>query len=114
MHSLLCTTALHLYFVGKGSFVSVDYHRAQAIADINANLSDPTRRVSDENIAAVFNLLCVEESLETLPALKRRHKSGSDMSQRLIHLNGLKQMVDLRGGLGNLRSNRCLEAFILW
>jgi hypothetical protein len=36
MHSLLCAAALHLYIVGKGSYFSIVYHKAQAVTAINA------------------------------------------------------------------------------
>ena len=115
MHSLLCTIALHMYVMGRGTFQTLDYHKSQAIAAINAAISnpDPEIRISDANIGAVFNLLCVEESL-TLPQFQHERSEEEGPSQRMIHLNGLLKMVELRGGLRNINSNRCLQAFILW
>ncbi|KAF2806097.1 uncharacterized protein BDZ99DRAFT_539601 [Mytilinidion resinicola] len=114
MHSLLCAAAVHLYIVGKGSYFSIVYHKAQAVAAINAALSDPELGISDANIAAVFNLLCVEESL-LLPFFHDETSGdGEEPNQRMIHLNGLRRMVELRGGLRAIRTHRCLQAFILW
>lgn len=115
MHSLLCAAALHLYIVGKGSYFSIVYHKAQAVTAINAALSDPELGISDANIGAVFNLLSVEESL-LLPIFQEQlgEDGEEEPNQRMIHLNGLKRMVELRGGLGAIKSNRCLQAFILW
>ncbi|KAF2187620.1 hypothetical protein K469DRAFT_685519 [Zopfia rhizophila CBS 207.26] len=115
MHSLLCTAALHLYIVGKGSFDSILYHKAQAIAAINSAISDPdpVLGISDANIGAVFNLLCVEESL-LLPIFQSERSDEDQPNQRMIHLNGLRRMVELRGGLKAIKSNRVLQAFILW
>jgi hypothetical protein len=115
MHSLLCTTALHLYFFGRGSIDSILYHRAEAITAINAALSHPDGNVgiSDANIGAVFNLLTVEESLLS-PIFGQERLDEDQLDQRAIHLNGLRKMVQLRGGLMAMGSNRVLQAFMLW
>jgi hypothetical protein len=114
MHSLLCAAALHLYIVGKGSSFSIVYHKAQAVAAINAALSDPELGISDANIAAVFNLLCVEESLLMPFFHDESWGEAEGPNQRMIHLNGLRRMVELRGGLRAIRTHRVLQAFILW
>lgn len=115
MHSLLCTIALHLYIVGRGSIETILHHRAQAIAAINSAISDPdsTVGISDANIGAVFNLLTVEEGL-LLPLFDQERLDDDQPNQRAIHLNGLQRMVHLRGGLTAMNSNRILQAFILW
>ncbi|KAF2204629.1 hypothetical protein GQ43DRAFT_364266 [Delitschia confertaspora ATCC 74209] len=115
MHSLLCTVALHRYIMGRESFSSILYHKAQAIAAINATISDPNLGISDANIGAVFNLMCVEEAL-TLPMLQEEKSLEEDdqSNPRMTHLQGLRTMVRLRGGLQNINSNRCLQAFIFW
>ena len=115
MHSLLCTAALHLYIVGRGSIDTIFYHKARAIAAINSAISNPDTNsgISDANIGAVFNLLCVEESL-LLPFFQQEVAEENQPNQREIHLNGLRRMVQLRGGLKAIDSNRILQAFILW
>ncbi|KAL6702949.1 hypothetical protein ACN47E_000791 [Coniothyrium glycines] len=115
MHSLLCTAALHLYIGGRGSVETILYHRAQAIAAVNSAISnfDPTTGISDANIGAVFNLLTVEEGL-ALPFFDQEHLRDELPDQRAMHLNGLRRMVQLRGGLNAISSNRILQAFILW
>lgn len=111
LHSLLCAAALYRYSLGQGSYFGVAYHKAKAIAEINASLSNPITGLSDENIGAVFMLLCVEMGT---PKSERENESQEDeVDQVMVHLNGLRRMVDLRGGLGCLQSNRCLESFIL-
>ncbi|KAG9382195.1 Fungal-trans-2 domain containing protein [Pyrenophora tritici-repentis] len=109
MHSLLSTIALHAYVFGKGTFDAILYHRAQAIAAVNAAILTP-EGISDANIGAVFNLLTVEESL-LLPtfALNEDH-----IAQLQIHQKGLQRMVQLRGGLKEIKTNRILQAFMLW
>lgn len=115
MHSLLCTVALHLYIFGRGTVDTILYHRAQAIAAINAAISSPDTNagISDANIGAVFNLLTVEESLQ-LPQFEQAQLQEDQPKQRAIHLNGLGRMIQLRGGLMAINSNRILQAFILW
>ena len=115
MHSLLCTAALHLYIFGRGSIDTILHHRATAIAAVNAAISDPDSSVgiSDANIGAVFNLLTVEEAL-LLPSFTHERLSEDQPNQRTIHLNGLRRMVQMRGGLTAIKSNRILQAFILW
>ncbi|KAF2742593.1 hypothetical protein M011DRAFT_412324 [Sporormia fimetaria CBS 119925] len=114
MHSLLCTAALHMYIVGRCPMDTVIYHKAQAIAAVNAAIShsDPSIGISDATIGTVFCLLCVEEAL-LLPFLMEGG-GKEQLDQREIHLNGLRRMLQLRGGLLELRSNRILQAFILW
>ena len=115
MHSLLCTAALHLYIFGRGSIDTILHHRALAIASINAAISNPdsTMGISDANIGAVFNLLTVEEGL-LLPVFEHAKLDQDQPNQRAIHLDGLRRMIQLRGGLMAINSNRILQAFILW
>lgn len=115
MHSLLCTAALHLYIVGRGSIETILHHRAHAIAAVNSAISNPDSQISisDANIGAVFNLLTVEESL-VLSFFDQERLNENHSDQRAIHLKGLRRMVQLRGGLKAMRSNRILQAFILW
>ena len=87
---------------------NVLYHKTRAISEINSNLCDPQSSIGDNNIAAVFTLLTIEETMlvpEDVPAGSR---------QRMIHLNGLKAMIEQRGGLAALGTNKCLQSFILW
>lgn len=115
MHSLLCTAALHMYVFGRGSIETILHHRAQAIAAVNTAISHPdvSIGISDANIGAVFNLLTVEESL-VLPHFERERLDEEHVDQREVHMNGLRRMIQLRGGLMAINSNRILQAFILW
>jgi hypothetical protein len=115
MHSLLCTAALHLYMVGRGSIETILYHRAKAISAINAAISNSNDNtgLSDANIGAVFNLLTIEESLQ-VPVFTQERLEEEQPNQRAIHESGLKKMVQLRGGLMAMSSNRILQAFMLW
>jgi hypothetical protein len=109
MHSLLATIALHAYVSGKGSIDLILHHRAQAITAVNAAILT-AEGISDANIGAVFNLLTVEESL-LLSIFEQQEDHGAQLR---IHQDGLQRMVQLRGGLNSISSNRILQAFMLW
>ena len=117
MHAILCLTAIELSIMHAHEpryQTMALHHKLLAIAAVQKNLGDPEKAVSDENIAAVFNLLCVEENL-FLPAFApiARFRLQADAAQRLAHMRGLKEMIGLRGGLCGLASNRALQSFLL-
>lgn len=112
MHSLCSVSAMHLLLAGHGRLEDVIYHKMKAEAYINLNLADPMQRDQDSNIGAIFNLLCVSEAL-LLPGLSDAEYRKDDARERIIHLKGLRHLIDLRGGLPALTS-RCLRTFILW
>jgi hypothetical protein len=87
MHSFLCVKALHRYVtIGTGTYDEILQHRAAAIAAVNENISDAQTALGDANLAAVFNLLCVEETM-VLPSFSS--KTGDilrDPAHRDLHL----------------------------
>ena len=109
MHSLLATVALHAWVFGKDTIDAILHHRAQAIAAVNAAILTPDG-ISDANIGAVFNLLTIEESLR-MPFFDLHEDHTVQLE---IHRTGLQRMVQLRGGLGAIKTNRILQAFMLW
>ena len=90
------------------------YHKTRAISEINSNLCDPQLSIGDNNIAAVFTLLTIEETMLVPDAGHGREDVPAGSKQRMIHLNGLKAMIEQRGGLAALGANKCLQSFILW
>lgn len=115
MHSLLSTAALHMYLSGKGTVKTILYHRAKTISAVNKALSTQDRavRFSDANLGAVFNLLTVEEGL-MMPQFKNEIPHDEQPNAMTMHLNGLREMLSMRGGLEAVGTNRILQAFILW
>ncbi|KAJ9221667.1 transcriptional regulator family: Fungal Specific TF [Paecilomyces variotii] len=65
------------------------YHKSETIRLVNEKLNDPEQAAADATIAAVAILITVE----TLTG---------DIDQVRIHLNGLRQMIALRGDLSSL------------
>ncbi|CAH0044557.1 unnamed protein product [Clonostachys solani] len=97
-------------------FKSFLEHRILAIAAVQQNLASEELALTDENIAAVFSLLCVEENFY-IHATEIYSKAGrylqQDDIQRATHLAGLQRMLSIRGGAGSLESSRVLQAFII-
>lgn len=115
MHSLLSTAALHMFVFGKGTVSTILSHRAKAISAVNKALSmrDRAVRFSDATLGAVFNLLTVEEGL-MMPHFKDEIPYDEQPNAMNMHLNGLREMLNMRGGLMAVGTNRVLQAFILW
>lgn len=117
MHSLLCLVALQLCIMQPSrSAHDVLYHKVQAIAAVQGNLTDPETAITDENIAAVFNLLCVEENM-FLPIwraqTRRISKLEPDHTQRMVQMDGLKGMIQMRGGVRSLTKIRGLQVLLM-
>jgi hypothetical protein len=81
-------------------------YKTEAIRHIQKLLMNPKTRVDDNNIAAVFMLLCIEEG-------RASDRAPEAQAQMVAHLNGLKMMMKLRGGLASLEKNQYLQTFIL-
>lgn len=87
-------------------------YKLDAVQEVNKSLQYPGTLVSDATISAVLMLLCLEEARLADPRLQ-----GPDREQSMLaneaHTNGLKAMIDQRGGLSALYPNRCLQICIL-
>ena len=113
LHSLLCSLAIHLCILEQGSIVEIMFHRAEALAAINASLSTVEKQITNTTLLAVFTMLCIEEAF-FLPEFEQEQDLSDSLDGRQIHMSGLKRMLDLRGGLQSLDDFRTLQAFILW
>ncbi|KAK0710123.1 hypothetical protein B0T26DRAFT_861370 [Lasiosphaeria miniovina] len=122
MHALLCLAALQLAIAEphQSPFLVERFmhHRLEAISSVHRDLGDAERALSDENIATVFNLLCIEENLflhasDALAINPAWRHLQPDTAQRQVHLDGLKRMLALRGGVAQLGEMRGLQAFLI-
>ncbi|KAL1878296.1 hypothetical protein Daus18300_002214, partial [Diaporthe australafricana] len=96
-HSTLAISASYVNFWQRKPSVSPKtlHHIAKAYELVNARLSGP-ERVSDSAIAAVISLVMYQQ-------VHNQHSAG------LVHLDGLYQMIGLRGGIRRLlEENRAL------
>lgn len=101
--------------LGQSSYYAVLQYKSAAITELNTTISDPVLGVTDGNIGAVFTLLCVDESFPLPSATQCPHTNPDGVSQRNMHLQGLKQMIQVRGGLMSLKvSSPWLYFFLLW
>lgn len=111
-YALITGSALQLQSLGKFQLGDTLYYKAQAISEINKLLSDSTTSIDDNNIAAVFMLLTLEES-QIAPGSKSDDDQDWNETHRAVHLHGLRTMIQQRGGLAALSKNQCLQVFIL-
>jgi hypothetical protein len=82
------------------------------MSEVNTLLSNPRTRTNDATIAAVLILLAVEEE-----ALSDRKQRGDERKSSVwaneAHHNGLRNMIQQRGGLAALMGNKCLQVCLL-
>ncbi|MCJ1385104.1 hypothetical protein MMC17_008223 [Xylographa soralifera] len=77
------------------------YHRGEVIRTVNGRIGPPEREISDATIGAVAFLA----NFETM--------NGTVQASR-VHMNGLRQMVALRGGLHTLGQSQVLQRVVIW
>ena len=106
--AIFTASALYRLATGSGNPQDVLQYKINAITEINKQLNDSSTQIDDNNIAAVFMLLCIEEG-----AVSSDEDVEWATHQRKLHLEGLKTMIHQRGGLFALNSNNCLQTFIL-
>ncbi|KAF2747950.1 hypothetical protein M011DRAFT_485843 [Sporormia fimetaria CBS 119925] len=111
-YALLASSALHLLALGGSSLEGVLYYKGRAIAGVNELLSSPRTMVDDYAITAVFIFLTLEEH-QLVPGNGSPYDAQWNARQRAVHLDGLRAMIEQRGGLAALSANRCLQTFIL-
>lgn len=76
--------------------------RGYMIRRFNAELSDPVRRISDQMLVAVLMF-----------AVHELHFVSAEAYH--VHMNGLVQMINLRGGMAEIgRTDPYLERFLIW
>jgi len=85
------------------------HHKTEAIRIINERLGDRSAATSDSTVGAIACLVLLEVSIHNQPPLEVRLQrevaitsyqalnGAADIAS--VHLNGLKQLVDLRGDL---------------
>lgn len=91
-----------------------EVYKWRAVSEVNGLLSDPRTNTNDTTIAAVLILLANEEAELADP--KRRgdeHKCKLTRAANKAHHNGLRTMIQQRGGLAALKGNRFLQVCLL-
>ncbi|KAI1077539.1 hypothetical protein F5B20DRAFT_267943 [Whalleya microplaca] len=103
---LAMVAAMHNSLAMWGDTSTIDFHRFQAVKSINERLNlegkDDDKPVSDGVIVAVALLVNIEAHIGSFTAAA-------------AHMNGLKRMVDLRGGIiEGFKHSTLLQRAIAW
>jgi len=75
--------------------------RSMAISGMNEHLLSPVSSLSDELVGAILHVAAYEALF-------------GDRDAFAMHMNGLRKIVQLRGGLSTLGLDGLLERMILW
>lgn len=113
---LFSSNALTMRSPGQKETQQSLLHLRECIRIVNERLQSASLVVSDSTIAIVSTLAYVEVSsflpLGIIPADKGQKHAGRPENWQ-IHMRGLKQMIQQRGGLRKFLSNRVLYNKIL-
>ncbi|KAF2149809.1 hypothetical protein K461DRAFT_215728, partial [Myriangium duriaei CBS 260.36] len=103
LHTMLLLSASHCRSVHGPNVHAIDTItlRGWAIRGINESLLDRTKLASDELVAAVFNMATYEAIF-------------GDRDTYILHMSGLRRLVEHRGGLARLGLDGLLERTLLW
>lgn len=99
--TILMTASFGQKFDLRSQLAEILYLKTKALEGIKTALADDTLRTADQTIAAVAQMAAYEVLF------------GDSRAGR-IHMQGLKHIIHLRGGLLNLGLAGLLEEFILW
>ncbi|KAE9374865.1 hypothetical protein N431DRAFT_438260 [Stipitochalara longipes BDJ] len=107
LHSTLASSGGHMLFytnlpsIPSSSLANYLYHKTETIRVINERLRNTTEVLTDESLGAIA-LLITSQTCQ------------GDYNEMNIHMRGLSQLVNMRGGLGHLGMNGLLAGEILW
>lgn len=108
LHSTLASSGGHILFysnlpsISSSSLANFLYHKTETIRVINERIRNATTDVlTDESLGAIA-LLITSQTCQ------------GDYNEMKIHMGGLFQLVNMRGGLGRLGMSRLLAGEILW
>lgn len=121
-NAILFFAAVHVDFLYKRrqSVVALYYH-GKTICHLNEALSSLDMAVSDPVVAAVALLVAAEVRMllkhpscrHLLMTFEIQNVTGA-VENITLHMNALKRMVEMRGGLANLGWRGTLHMFISW
>ncbi|KAH7403648.1 hypothetical protein BKA64DRAFT_669617 [Cadophora sp. MPI-SDFR-AT-0126] len=100
-HQFLSNVSLNLYQIQgltRSKTVSVEHH-AIALRTVNSILSDPTCNTTDAMISSIVNFVCY--------CVCREDLAGFD-----VHIDGLANIIRLRGGMQTLDHNPTLRCMV--
>jgi hypothetical protein len=107
LHSTLASSSGHMLFytnsppISSSSLANFLYHKTETIRVINERMRNAADVLTDESLGAIA-LLITSQTCQ------------GDYNEMNIHMRGLFQLVNMRGGLGNLGMSGLLAGEILW
>jgi hypothetical protein len=103
LHATLCLVALHKFQTKRVPLAnSYFFHRGEAMRLITTHLDEPANATSDNNIGAIAVLSTSDNTLAWPPAIQESHMSG------------LLTLVNLRGGIDGMSSNKHIKRVVAW
>jgi hypothetical protein len=103
LHATLCLVALHKYQNNREPLTnSYFFHRGEAMRLITTRLNETVNATSDDTIAAIAILSTSDNTLAWPAAIQESHMSG------------LLTLVNLRGGIDGMSSNRHIKRVVSW
>ncbi|KAL3425983.1 hypothetical protein PVAG01_02774 [Phlyctema vagabunda] len=104
-HQVLSNAALNIASLRKNtrapeSFESIVHH-TKAVSLVKDRLDDPSKLITDELISSIVGFACY------------RHGIG-DLAGWKLHINGVQELVSLRGGVDVLNTNRLVRLVLFW
>ncbi|KAL6705770.1 hypothetical protein ACN47E_006407 [Coniothyrium glycines] len=89
-----------------------EIYRWRAVREVNNLLGDSSQDIDDTTIATVLILLALEEAKLADPTMTDDERKCS-VGMNEAHFNGLKAMINQRGGLAALNRTRCMQVCLL-
>jgi hypothetical protein len=103
LHATLCLVALHKYQTNRVPLAnSYFFHRGEAMRLITTRLSEPGNATSDSTIGAIAILSTSDNTIAWPTAIQESHMSG------------LLTLVNLRGGIDGMSSNKHIKRVVAW
>lgn len=103
LHATLCLVALHKFQTnGIPLGNSYFFHRGEAVRLITSRLDDQATATSDDTIGAIAILSTSDNTVAERAAIQESH------------LSGLLTLVNLRGGIDGMSSNKHIKRVVAW
>ena len=103
LHATLCLVSLHKFQTKREPLTnSYFFHRGEAMRLITSRLNETANATSDDTIAAIAILSTSDNTLAWPAAIQESHMSG------------LLTLVNLRGGIDGMSSNRHIKRVVAW
>lgn len=101
VHSIICATQSFFDFVGQARFgEKAIHHLNRSLHTLRQNLADNQLATSDSTISTVITLALLSDVM-------------GDATAATNHMQGLYQLVNIRGGIPGLRHNSELQSKVL-